>query len=101
MSNVKMIFDTAGTIVGEVIENVSDSNFAVKNPVYVVPTEEGFSLIPALVAMGVDDSEDEMLFTKSEIKYGKCYTPNEMIVKNYQDMFKDVKLELPDTQLIL
>ena len=55
----------------------------------------------AFILRNLTDSEDEMLFTKSEIKYGKCYTPNEMIVKNYQDMFKEVKLELPDTQLIL
>lgn len=99
---VRVIIDDNATIVGATTTDLQ-GNVTVENPAFLIPDEHGVpNFIPALRAMGVDDSETEIYITKDKLKFGKAFLADKQIAQMYKQQMGYVALELPEeSKLIL
>lgn len=105
MSNdidVRIVLDDNATLVGAASFDF-EGNVTLENPAFLIPNEQGgVNFIPALMAMGIDESETEIFITKDKLKFGKSFLADPQIANAYKQTMGYSVHDLPETkQLIL
>lgn len=100
--DIRIVLDDTATIIG-VAKVGLNGDVTLENPAFLIPTETGeVQFIPALQAMGIDESETEIFLTKDKLKFGKAFVADPRMASQYKSAMGYTVLELPeDKKLIL
>lgn len=100
--DIRIVLDDNATIIGVATVGLN-GDVTLENPAFLIPTETGeVHFIPALQAMGIDESETEIFLTKDKLKFGKAFVADPRMASQYKSAMGYTVLELPeDKKLIL
>lgn len=100
--DIRIVIDDQATIVGSAKIDFNGT-VTLENPAFLMPDENGqVAFIPALRAMGIDESETEIVITKEKLKFGKSFLADPSIAQAYKQQMGYTVIELPEqSKLIL
>lgn len=100
--DIRIVLDDTSTIIGAATVSLN-GDVTLENPAFLIPDERGqVGFIPALLAMGIDESETEIFITKDKLKFGKSFLASKEMAQAYAQTMGYSNIELPaEKKLIL